>query len=85
MPLPSVILDAAAASERIEELIEQASSALDSATSLRVLNGFGIFKDQLGLERDLTEARAALDKAITAMAETAWPIHADYAAAGGPA
>ena len=83
--MPSAILDAAAASERIEELIDQASIALDRATALRVLNGFGIFKDQRGLERDLTEARAALDKAITAMTETTWPTHAEYAAAGGPA
>lgn len=73
----SKIDDAAAATDRIQDHVDNAFDALRSAQ----VNGFGVYADTSTRYRDLITAGDEIAAAIDTMKATDWPTNADYDAA----
>lgn len=74
----SKIINAASATDTIQDHVGVALDRLQHGFNGRIVNGFGVYADPSMRRNDLVEAQKAIEAALKVMRETAWPSNAEY-------
>jgi hypothetical protein len=74
------ISQAAAATDRIQSLVDEALSTLQQGFDGRIVNGFGVYLDSSSRRNDLKTALDAITAAMEILQKSEWPTDADFRA-----